>query len=242
MGLTRYTMAAALLLPVAVTAQDRNWTGEAELGLLVTTGNSEETNLKSRLGLLQETSQWRNSGEFRTAYTEADDETTSERYRIEGETDYKFSEFQYWFVRGYFEDDRFSGYDFQSSVTTGYGHRVWESGDRSFLDLSAGVGYRFNKLEVPDQDGNRDEDAVIGRLAGQFDYALSENALFRQELSTEFGLTENNVITESATSVQAGIAGNLSMKAAYRVYHVSDAPPASEKTDTETSLSLLYGF
>jgi len=29
---------------------------------------------------------------------------------------------------------------------------------------------------------------------------------------------------------------------AFRVKNVSDAPEGSDKTDTETSLSLLYGF
>ena len=86
------------------------------------------------------------------------------------------------------------------------------------------------------------EEEAIARLAGQFDYALSENSLFRQKLSSEVGLDENNTATESETSLQANVVGNLSMKAAFRVKHVSDAPAGSENTDTETSLSLLYGF
>lgn len=235
-------MTTALTMPLAVSAQDSNWEGETELGVLITTGNSEETNIRGRFGLAHETDRWRNIGEVRYAYTEAEDETTAERYGVEGEADLKFSEDQFWFFRGAYEGDRFSGYDFRSSVTTGYGHRVWELGEESFLDLSAGAGYRFNKLEEPDEDGNRDEDEVIGRVAGQFDFELSENALFRQQLSSEFGLTDNNAITESETALQASVIGDLSLKLAYRVTHVSDAPPASEKTDTETSISLLYGF
>ncbi len=49
-------------------------------------------------------------------------------------------------------------------------------------------------------------------------------------------------MTESETSLQANVIGNLSMKAAFRVKHLSDPPVGSENTDTETSLSLLYGF
>ena len=231
----------ALTLPGIVLAQEP-WRGEAELGLLVTTGNSEETNLKARLGVVHETEAWRNIGELRSAYTEAEDETTAERYRVEAETNYKFSENQFWFLRGGWENDRFSGYDYRTSATTGYGHRVWELGDKSFLDLSAGAGYRYNRLDEPDDDGNRKESEAIARLAAHLDFELSENALFRQKLSTEVGLDENNVITESETSVQASVIGNLSMKLAYHVTHVSDAPPDSVSTDTETSVSLLYGF
>ncbi|MFO7993591.1 MAG: DUF481 domain-containing protein [Marinobacter sp.] len=219
-----------------------NWEGEGELGVLVTSGNSEETDINSRLGLIHEVADWRNTGEFRSSFSESEDTTTTEKYKAELQTDYKFEGSQYVFLRGSYEDDRFSGYDFQSSLTAGYGNRLWQRGERSFLDLSAGGGYRFNKLEEPDNDGDRDEKEAIARLAGQFDYALSDSALFRQKLSTEVGLDENNTVTESETSLQATVVGNLSMKAAYRVQHVSDEPEGSEATDTQVSLSLLYGF
>ena len=220
----------------------RDWQGEAELGVLITSGNSDQSKINSRLGVRHEVDTWRNTAEFRSLYSDAEGTTSAERYGLTAETNYKFTEQQYAFVRGAYDDDRFSGYDFQSSVTSGYGARVWEAGERSFLDLSVGAGYRFIQLEVADENGSRNEEQAIGRLAGQFDYALSDTALFRQQLSTEVGLSDNNAISESETAIQATIAGNLSMKAAYRVKHVSDAPVDVEKTDTATTLSLLYGF
>lgn len=234
---------ACLVLAPAAWAQEKgNVEGEAELGVLLTSGNTEETKVNSRLALKHETQLWRNTGEFSSRYTEAEDETTAEEYQAALESDYKFDDQQYWFVRGSWEDDRFSGYDFESTLSTGYGNRVWQEGERSFLDLSAGLGYRYNKLEALNADGDDAEEEAIARLAAHFDYALSETALFRQKLSTEIGLDENNTISQSETALQTSIAGSLSMKAAFRVKHVSDTPPGTDKTDTETSLSLLYGF
>ncbi len=86
------------------------------------------------------------------------------------------------------------------------------------------------------------EEEAIARLAAQFDYGISETSLFRQKLSTEIGLDDNNTITQSETSLQSTIVNSLSMKVAFRAKHVSDAPAGSDNTDTETSLSLLYGF
>src|SRR5690554_5521310 len=235
-------VACMALAPMVHAQESGNWKGEAELGVLVTSGNSEETKVNGRLGLIHETGTWRNSGDFSSKYTEADDETTAEEYRAALETDYKFDEQQYWFLRGSWENDRFSGYAFESTLTTGYGNRVWQAGERSFLDLSAGAGYRYNKLKQENPDGRDVEEEAIARLAGQFDYALSDTALFRQKLSTEIGLDDNNTISQSETALQSNIVGSLSMKAAFRVKHVSDAPVGSDKTDTETSLSLLYGF
>lgn len=215
---------------------------EFELGVLVTSGNTEETNFESRLSVSNEVRRWRNSTELSARYSEAEDETTAEQYRAQGETNYKFDERQYWFLRGAWEDDRFSGYAFESSVTSGYGNRVWESGERSFLSLSTGLGYRYNRLNMPDDEGNDVEDSAIARFAAELNYALSDRALFKQKLSTEVGLEENNTISQSETALQSTVAGNLSMKAAFRVKHVSDPPENTERTDTETSLTLLYAF
>jgi len=243
MGIRKPLVIACMALAPMAQAQDSgNWKGEAELGLLITSGNTEETKVNSRLGLKHETQTWRNTGEFSSRYTEAEDQTTAEEYKAALEADYKFDDQQYWFLRGSYEDDRFSGYDFESTLTTGYGNRVWQAGERSFLDLSVGGGYRYNKLKEDNADGRDVEEEAIARLAGQFDYAFSDTALFRQKLSTEVGLDDNNAITQSETALQTTIVGSLSMKAAFRVKHVSDAPAGSEKTDTETSLSLLYGF
>nr|WP_297403885.1 DUF481 domain-containing protein [uncultured Marinobacter sp.] len=228
--------------PHAFGQDSGNWKGETELGVLITSGNTEETNVKGRLGLVHEVETWRNIGDFSANYSKAEGQTTAEEYQAALETNYKFDENQYWFLRGAYEDDRFSGYDFESTLTTGYGNRVWTMGERSFLDLSAGAGYRYNRLDTTNAEGEDTEKEAITRLAGQFDYALSETALFRQKLSSEIGLDENNVITQSETSLQATVVGNLSMKVAFRVKYVSDPPLGSEDTDTETSLSLLYGF
>ena len=136
---------AVAIAPFASAQEADNWKGETELGVLITSGTTEETNIKGRLGLVHEVETWRNTGEFRTNYSETEDETTAEKYQAALETDYKFAENRYWFLRGSYEDDRFSGYDFESTVTPGYGNRVWNSGDRSFQDLSAGPGYRLKQ-------------------------------------------------------------------------------------------------
>lgn len=234
--------------PLAYGQDAKNWEGEAELGVLMTSGNTEETNINGSLGLIHEVIDWRNIADFSSNYSKSEDDatgeeqTTAEKYKAALETNYKFDESQYWFLRGTYEKDRFSGYSFESTATTGYGNRVWQRGERSFLDLSVGTGYRYNKLEVVNDDGEDAEKEAIARLAAQFNYALSENAMFRQKLSTEIGLDENNVISQSETAIKANIMGNFSMKAAYLVKHVSDAPAGTDSTDTETSLSLLYGF
>ena len=166
--LIRKPLAVACLVvaPVAWAQESGNVEGEAELGILLTSGNTEETKVNGRLALKHETTMWRNTGEFSSRYTEADDETTAEEYQAALESDYKFDEQQYWFVRGSWEDDRFSGYDFESTLSTGYGNRVWQVGERSFLDLSGGLGYRYNKLEEVNDDGDdAEKEEIVSSLS-----------------------------------------------------------------------------
>lgn len=235
--------ALALVAPVALAQESATpWSGEAEVGVLVSNGNTDSTDVNSRLSGKYEVTDWRNVASLRSLYSETEGETTAEKYVAEGESNYKFSERQFWFLRGSYTDDRFSGYDFQSSVSTGYGNRVWSRGDRSFLEFKAGTGYRYDRLERPNPKGKQKEDGAIVRLAGTLNVALSENALFIQELSSELGVDDGSTISESLTALQANIAGNLSMKASYRVRHQSDVPMGSANTDTEAALTLLYGF
>ncbi len=234
--------AALTLISTGVAAAEEDWKGEAELGVLVTTGNTNETNVNGRLSLTQELEKWRNSGELSSLYSSTRGVTTAEQYSATGETNYKFSEQQFWFLRGAYDSQRFSGFRYRTSVSTGYGNRVWKSGKRSFLDLTAGAGYRYNRLEQPNASGEMAEKDPIGRFGLQFDYGLSPTALFRQKLNTEIGLSSQDTITESETSLQATVVNNISMKVAYRVKHFSNPPANSASMDTQTSLSLLYGF
>ena len=51
-----------------------------------------------------------------------------------------------------------------------------------------------------------------------------------------------NTATKSVTAFKSKITGALSMKASYKVEHDSHVPADTEKTDTETALTLVYDF
>ncbi|WKE65130.1 DUF481 domain-containing protein [Gallaecimonas kandeliae] len=233
---------AAYADDAAGAAEKKNWKGEAELGVLVTTGNSESTNVKGRLNVTQDLDKWRNNYQLESLYTKSDGDTTAEKYRAAAQGDYKIDKKQFWFVRGSYDDDRFSGYDYQLSTSTGYGNRFWETDEGSFFEASGGLGYRYNRFNEADVNGDMSEQTAIARLAAKFEYKLSATSLFRQELNSEIGLSQSNAITESVTSLQANVMGNLAMKVSFRVKYSSNAPDDAKSTDTETSFTLLYGF
>ena len=224
-------------------AQTSNWSGEGELGYLMTSGNSETESLNAGLDLNYEARPWRHHARFQAFYSaeeketetgEEEMETSAQKYRISGKTDYLFTENNYAFLTGSYQDDRFSGYDYETSVAAGYGRRLFQT-DRLLMEVEAGPGYRYKRLET----GGEDEEAIL-RFYALFTAQVSESALFKQELSVEAGADQT--VTESITSIKTRINSLFSMKASYTLEHTSTVPEDTEKTDTETALTLVYSF
>ena len=226
-------------------------TAEVELGVIATTGNTESTSLKGKVNVTHEMESWKNNYQLDALYKKDDvtvddgagnditeSQTTAQKLFISAQGDYKLNaENSALFVYGSYTDDRFSGYQYQSTVAAGYSDQLFKD-DKSFLKYNVGPGYTFNKTDA----GEENEAAVI-RLAAEYQYKFSDHAKFTQLLSTEAALeSDKNTRSKSETAVTANLMGNLSMKAAFTVIHNSEVPADKENTDTTTSLTLVYLF
>lgn len=184
--------------------------------------------------MTNERDHWRHNLALEALNSEEDDDTIAERYLATWQSDYKFSEHEYLFGRVAYEDDKFSGYEYRVTETVGYGRRVLDRSNMT-LDLEAGPGARQSKLE----DGNT-ENEFVTRLAARYAWQISEHAKFTEDLSSDIG--KDAAITKSVTGLQAKINGNLAMKVTFTVENTSDVPDGVDKTDTETAVTLVYGF
>jgi len=228
--------AAALFLLASNTTyvNASSWSGEAELGLVLTTGNTETQSINAKTKVINERAAWRHTFAATVLNTADDVRTTSEKYFLSGQSDYKFSEFEYFFGIVTYEDDRFSGYDYQVSEVLGYGRRIIHEPSLT-LDLEGGPGARQSKTTNGDSDNE-----LIVRLAGNLEWKISDSADFSEQLSTEIG--EDKTITKSITALKAQIVGSLAMKVSLTIKHTSEVPMGNKKTDSETALTLVYSF
>lgn len=217
--------------------------GEGELGFLMTSGNSETESVNGKFGLYYESDQWRHQGRFEAMYSaeektsdtaESRMVTSTEKYLVSAKSGYKFTETDYAFLTGSYEDDRFSGYDYQTSASAGYGRRLFET-ERMLMEIEAGPGYRYNRLNT----GETEKEAIL-RAYALFRAQLGDTSEFKQELSVESG--SDQTVSKSVSAIQARLVGALSMKTAFILEHTSTVPEDTEKTDTETSLTLVYSF
>lgn len=210
------------------------WDGEVGFGLTLASGNSDTKNASGTLDLSQERIDWRHAIQFSALYSEDSGTRTAQRYRLAGKSDYKLPENKFLFISGAYEDDDFSAYDFQATMTVGYGWRVIERADQ-VLDLEIGPGFRYSELKA----GGSDEEVVL-RVAGKYSLDISPTAQFGQTLQVESGSAAT--ISRSVTSLTTAVSGALSLRAALEMKHNSGAPSGTDELDTLTTLSVVYKF
>ena len=218
------------------------WTSSVELGFIRTTGNTETQTSALKADGVYEVEKWRHSAHAEGYGQESEDATTgesvvsAERYELSGKSDYKFTEHDYAFGQVKLKKDRFSGFEYENSLSLGYGRKAILK-DNMELDLEIGPGMRFYK---PDDGESQDEALLV--LAGKYWWAITGNSKFTQDLFFDIG--EEYTESKSVTGISANINKTLALKFTYTIRHKSDVPdPATtEKTDTEAAVTLVYNF
>jgi putative salt-induced outer membrane protein len=217
------------------TTKKSPWSGDAELGFIKTTGNTQTETFVLKANVIYTLNKWRHivRGEaLRNA--EGNDIVTAEKYFLSGKSEYTFRNRSYVFGLITYDDDRFSGFDYVVTGILGYG-RVVMKRDNLKLNLEVGAGGRQSEPEI----GETNNEGVI-RGAGDFEWKISKNATFVQELSTDVG--QDKSINRSLTSLTTKINSYLSSRIAYQVRYTSEVPPGIEKTDTELTFTLVAKY
>ena len=220
-------------MPVVVMASE--WKGEGELGYTTTSGNSDSESLNTKLSVSKEKNKWRHKASIEALKSSTDNVTSADRFVFTEKTEYLFGEKTYSFVSLRYEDDEFTGFVYQSSVSLGIGSRFIES-DTHVLDASAGLGFRRTKDVLTMLIH---EDAIL-KLEANYKYTVSDNAILSEDVLVESG--SENTHSESVTALKTKINGNLSSKISYAVKRNSNVPVGTKNTDTVTTVSLIYGF
>jgi len=210
------------------------WSGKATLGYLATSGNTENSTLKSGFELGYATGKWTHLATAKAINSSENEVTTAEAYELGWKSEWDLSERDFLFGRLQWRKDRFAGFDTQFSQTVGYGRHLIDTEEHN-LSAEVGAGARQSELA----DGTTDNETI---LRGGLNYAwqFSDTAKFTQDLTIEAG--GNNTYAESISAISASLIGELALVASYTIKHNTDVLAPLEKTDTYTALSLEYAF
>jgi len=227
----------ALITPFSLMAQEEAegpWSGNATLGYLATSGNTENSTLNTGFELGYKIGKWQHIATLKAINSSEEDTTTAEAYEVGLKSERNLTDKDFLFGKLDWRKDRFSGFDTQFSQVVGYGRRLINT-DKHSLNAEIGAGARQSER----QDGTEEDETVFsGGL--YYNWAFSETAAFSQDLTTEVGA--DNTYSESITKVSAQLIGNLALVASYTIKHNSEVVAGTEKKDTYTALSLEYGF
>jgi putative salt-induced outer membrane protein YdiY len=243
---TAFALAA---LPAAAFAEDAHapeigWHTSAELGAIATSGNTVGASVTGKIDARQELPNWSNEYIFSGYYKEDQNtlasgqtvrQLSAQRVSLSAKSAYKLlDEGEKLFVLATHVDDKFGAYTVYSTMGVGHSSRVYQHDD-NIVDLELGPGY----FKGTRPDGGIDSGFTI-RGAASVRWKLSPSAMFTQTTSVE--RSSSNVHSSSETALSTKINGTMQMKAAFVIRNDSNVPIDKKKTDTQTSLTLVYSF
>jgi len=215
------------------------WSGEAELGFINTSGNTDTRNFNGKFNLIHDIQPVKTMLKLEALTGEENGTLSKERYNAELKSDYTLGEKDYIVSLLSYEDDRFNGFEYQSVLSVGYGYYIWKS-KKGHFDIEVGPGYRRTSLDIRNDEGDKLKEEVIGRLALDFSVDISENATFLEVATVEAG--EFGTVYKSIMGLQSTLVSTLAMKINYEVKYTDTVPEGTKKMDTTVGATLIYGF
>ncbi|PWF49436.1 DUF481 domain-containing protein [Massilia glaciei] len=235
---------AACGAALAVEVERPGWTTSAELGAIITSGNTVGTSVTGKIEARHELAGWSNhyvmGGYFKE--DEAADgqggrlrKRSAERYSFSAKAAFKLMQKgKKLFVLASHVDDKFAAYSTYSSVGVGHSVQLHASADRS-LDVELGPGY-FSGVNANGQA----ESGFTLRGAAALKWKLGPAAVFSQTLSVERGASNTHSVAEFGLSTK--INDTMRMKASFVARKDTNVPAKKKNTDTQTALTLVYSF
>jgi putative salt-induced outer membrane protein len=223
-------VAGSVSAALAQEAED-NLSTELELGAIFTGGNTKDENIKFKGSFVWLQDAWEYGMSLDGFRSSKDDELAAQRLYTVGSATYNLSPDSFILTRAAHEDDRFSGYDSQSDLSVNWGQNLLR--EHATMDWNYTIGGGIRSSRTPTDDF---EEAII-RVGTEYQWNVSENAMFSQTFSVEAG--NETSIGRSETAIQSEISNSMSMKFAIKLKHQSEVPLGRKKTDTEASVTLL---
>jgi len=245
MRVSNQAAAAWLLVPLfAISPAHADWSGKGEAGLVIATGNTESKTANAKVLLASEVDKWKHQFGGAALYATSDpDGTTANRWELFEQSDYNFSPRTFWFGAARYEDDEFSGFEYQAVLSTGIGRKFIDTDVTKFVG-TAGVGYKkFETRDAFDDTGvliepGTTEDEIVFRGTLDYDHKLTATSSLIDKLVVEAG--SDNTFVQNDIALQVKMTDVLALAVGYSVRHNTDPPEGFEKTDTLTTINLVY--
>jgi putative salt-induced outer membrane protein len=222
------------------------WNSKSQAGFVMSRGNTETETANAKFEVGYEVEHWKHTFDSSLLYGESANVTTGERWDAKWQTDNKISERSFWFGSLRYEDDRYSGFDYQATASVGAGRDFIEDEDTR-LSIQLGVGVRRLRgeelirnelLEVIDRIPGEIEDDIVGNGTLKFEHAFNESTKILDTLLVESGSA--NTLMQNELALQVQMNRLFALAFGFKVRNNTAPPPELERTDTLTTLNLVF--
>jgi putative salt-induced outer membrane protein len=248
----RLPLPALLLATVPLTGhanesapEDRSWSGNAEFGLAIASGNADSETINGKFAFLREEDRWFYGLNAAGLRAKSDDQLSANRYEAGLKLGYDFTGRTYLFGSLRYENDDFASYEYQSIAAVGVGYRFIDAERTTLLGEIGPGARRFQPIDAlvgtpPVLTPVDAETDSIVRGSLDFKHALTGNTALTNLLLAESGGGSTFLQNDLGVAVQ--MSERFALKAGYQVRHTTEVPEGIEKTDTLFTTNLVVGF
>lgn len=222
------------------------WAIRSVLGYTKTGGNTDTSAGNFLLHAAHVWDRWKLLFGGDALYGSTKGETTSQAWDAYLQGNYNITPRFYWYLGGRYDDDRFSGFAYQTAVKTGAGYKFIDT-DATKLTAQLGAGRRWLQPEILVRD---DIGGVISRTAlpATSDWVVDAGLAFEHRFNTYTKLLaavtvqsgQDNTLTNASVALQVKMSNRLALAAGYQLTDNSNPPQGSGRRDTLTTLGVVY--
>jgi putative salt-induced outer membrane protein len=232
--------AAMLLASVMVRADDTPapppppLTVKAQVGYVSSHGNTDAQTANAKLDAAYVVDAWKHELQLAGLYGKSNDIVSAENLDAQWQSNYNFTNRLFAFGALHYADDKFSGFQYQETLSAGAGYSFIKLADAT-LDAQVGLGYRRLRPELLDKDPDGE---VISRTPQEV--AFNATTKLTEVVAVESG--SDNTLLQNDLGLQVNMTKALAITVGYEIRHNSTPPAGLVKTDTQVTFNLAYAF
>ncbi|MGH8180362.1 MAG: DUF481 domain-containing protein [Steroidobacteraceae bacterium] len=225
------------------------WAAQAQLGLIVTSGNTTTKSGNASFDVAHRIDRWTLSGGGAALYASTGDLNTQQDTTARVQADLDLSPRTFWFSTLRWDRNLFTGFAYQESIASGGGFKFIQS-SATLLAGELGVGYRRQEPEILTTGtlGNvltRTRQPVVSDAVLQaglnYSHDITESTKLVNTLLVQYGASDTT--TTDSLALQVKVDATLSLAVGMQLMSNSSPPAGSEKhTDTVVTVNLVYAL
>lgn len=213
------------------------WSGSAELSFVSTSGNTDTESLGFGFEIAYKPGVWTTEAKLGYLRAESDGVLTAEKLTGLLGLRRSLSERFDLYARTTFLQNEFAGVDSNWGIEAGGIYKAL-TGDRHFLDLSAGLGYTSE-----DRVSGESLEFAMATLGAAYKWKISESTDFTNDFGFVYDFEDSdNWRIANTTAVAAAINKLFSLKVSYALNYQNEPALGFEERDAVTSVALVAKF